>query len=149
MRRLLKMQKEFILKNFKDLQKAVSLLTGSIKKYKPYNSRIAYTSKQMEYYDALSFRFEKTVEVALYFFRTMETYLYSKESDTLRNRLLTMEKLSMVDSSEKWLEARLLRNKVAHAYLPAELKIMYAKIIDFSNFIIADFSRIKKYIRTL
>ena len=143
------MQKEFILKNFKDLQGVVLLFSSSVKKYKPYNPRIAYTAKQMEYYDALSFRFEKTVEVSLYFFRTMESYLYSKESDTLRNRLLTMEKLSIIDSSEKWLEARLLRNKVAHAYLPAELKIIYAKIIKFSKFIIADFSRAEKHIRTL
>ena len=73
------MRKEFILKNFKDLQRAISLLDGSVKKYKPYNPRIAYTAKQMEYYDALSFRFEKTVEVSLYFFRTMESYLYSKD----------------------------------------------------------------------
>ena len=143
------MQKEFILKNCKDLERAVLLLSTSVKKYKPYNSKITYTPKQMEYYDALSFRFEKTVEVSLYFFRTMESYLYSKESDTLRNRLLTMEKLSIINSSEKWLEARLLRNKVAHAYLPAELKIIYAKIIEFSKFIIADFSRAEKYIQNL
>ena len=48
------MQKEFILKNFKDLEKAASLLAGSIKKYKPYNPKVQYTPRQMEYYDALS-----------------------------------------------------------------------------------------------
>lgn len=143
------MQKEFILQNFKDLQKSASLLSGSVKKYKPYSSRAKYTPKQMEYYDALSFRYEKTVEVALYFFRSLESYLYSAESDTLRNRLLTMEKLGVICSAEKWLEVRLLRNRVAHAYLPAELKVIYAKIIAFSGLILKDFKQAEAYIAKL
>jgi hypothetical protein len=143
------MRKEFILQNFKDLEKAASLLAGSVKKYKPYSAKTKYTPKQMEYYDALSFRYEKTVEVALYFFRSLESYLYSAESDTLRNRLLTMEKLGIIDSAEKWLEVRLLRTRVAHAYLPAELKVIYAKIIMFSSLILKDFSRAGDYISKL
>lgn len=143
------MRKEFIQQNFKDLQKAASLLAGSVKKYKPYAPKVKYTPKQMEYYDALSFRYEKTVEVALYFFRSLEIYLYSAESDTLRNRLLTMEKLGIIDSAEKWLEVRLLRNRVAHAYLPAELKVIYAKIIKFSDLILKDFSRADTYVSKL
>ncbi|HAH32807.1 MAG TPA: hypothetical protein DCL44_10890 [Elusimicrobia bacterium] len=140
------MQKEFTLKNFRDFKKAVSLLAGSVKKYKPYNPKTQYTPKQMEYYDALSFRYEKTVEVALYFFRSLESYLYSAESDTLRNRLLTMEKLGIICSAEKWLEVRLLRNRVAHAYLPAELKAIYAKIVKFSTYILADFPHAEEYV---
>ena len=143
------MRKDFILKNFKDLQKAASLLAGSVKKYKPHDPRVMRTAKQMEYYDALSFRFEKTIEAALYFFRTLESYLYSAESDTLRNRLLIMEKLGVVDSAEKWLEARLLRNRIAHAYLPAELKVIYAKIIKFSGLILTDLKRAEARIRKL
>lgn len=34
------MQKEFILQNFKDLQKAASLLAGSVKKYKMFSGLI-------------------------------------------------------------------------------------------------------------
>jgi hypothetical protein len=143
------MRKEFILQNFKDLKKSASLLAGSVKKYKPYSTKAEYTPRQMEYYDALSFRYEKTVEVALYFFRSLESYLYSAESDTLRNRLLTMEKLGIVDSAEKWLEVRLLRNRVAHAYLPAELKVIYAKIVIFSGLILKDFSRAEAYVKKL
>jgi len=143
------MQKEFILQNFKDLQKAASLLAGSVKKYKPYSAKTKYTPKQMEYYDALSFRYEKAVEVALYFFKSLESYLYSAESDTLRNRLLTMEKLGIINSAEKWLEVRLLRNRVAHAYQPAELKVIYAKIITFSGLILKDFSRAEMYVSKL
>lgn len=143
------MQKEFILQNFKDLQKAAALLAGSVKKYKPYSPKAKYTPKQMEYYDALSFRYEKTVEVALYFFRSLESYLYSAESDTLRNRLLTMEKLRVIDSAERWFEVRLLRNRVAHAYLPAELKVIYAKIIAFSGLILKDFKQAEAYIAKL
>lgn len=143
------MPKDFILKNFEDIEKAASLLGGSVKKYKPYSPGTQYTPRQLEYYDALSFRYEKTIEVALYFFRSLESYLYSAESDTLRNRLLTMEKIGVIDSAEKWLEARLLRNRVAHAYPPVELKSIYAKIIRFSGFILTDLKRAGTYVRKL
>ena len=67
----------------------------------------------------------------------------------MRNRLLVMEKLGIIDSAEKWLEVRLLRNRVAHAYLPAELKVIYAKIVNFSALVLSDFSRAESYVNKL
>jgi hypothetical protein len=62
-------QRELILREFNDLNKAVSLLKASIRKFKPYRIRKIYTPLELEYYDSLAFRFGKTVELFLHFFK--------------------------------------------------------------------------------
>lgn len=107
------------------------MLEASTNKYISYNTKRIYTPGELEYYDSLSFRFEKNVEIILSLFRGLETYLFSKSSDTFRDRLLAIQKLHLIDKIDFWFEARLLRNKMAYAYsyLPKQLKDIYEEII--------------------
>ena len=143
------MQKDLILREFEDIKSAVNLLKASVGKYIPYNSEKIYAPNELECYDSLSFRFEKTIELMLNFFKGLEIFLYSTDSDTLRDRLLIMQKIELVDNIEFWMEARLLRNKIAHAYLPEELKDIYKDIINKSQVVIESFKKIEKYIQKL
>ena len=56
------MQKNLLLQEFEDLKRAIILLKESIKKFNPYKTEKKYTPDELEYYDSLSFRFEKSVE---------------------------------------------------------------------------------------
>lgn len=47
---------------------------------------------------------------------------------------------------ETWVEMRLLRNKIAHTYLPGELKNIYGKVIDFASEIVQTVERVKKFL---
>lgn len=140
------MQKNLLLQEFEDLKRAISLLKESIKKFNPYNTEKKYTPDELEYYDSLSFRFEKSVELILTFFKGLELFLYSKVSDTLRDRLLIMQKLNIVDAIDFWMEARLLRNKIAHTYVPEELKDIYNEIFEKSQVIFKSIDTIEKYL---
>lgn len=44
------------------------------------------------------------------------------------------------------MEARLLRNKIAHTYIPEEIKDIYQEIHDSSQEIFNTIDRIKKYL---
>ena len=143
------MQKDLISREFEDLKSAVNLLKASVKKYIPYNSEKIYAPNELECYDSLSFRFEKTIELMLNFFKGLEIFLYSTNSDTLRDRLLIMQKIKLVDNIEFWMEARLLRNKIAHAYLPQELKDIYDEITNKSHVVFESFKKIEKHIKKL
>lgn len=140
------MQSHLILKQFKDLEKIVFLLKNSTKKYKPYKINKIYTPDNMEYYDSLSFRFEKSVELFFNFFKGLEIFLYFQSSDTLRDRLLQMQKLDVIDDINFWSEARLLRNKITHSYLPDELKDLYKEIFDRSKKIFEYLEKIKIFL---
>ncbi len=140
------MQKNLLLQEFEDLKRAITLLKESIKKFNPYKVEKKYIPDELEYYDSLSFRFEKSVELILTFFKGLELFLYSKVSDTLRDRLLIMQKLNIIEAIDFWMEARLLRNKIAHTYVPEELKDIYNEIFEKSQVIFESIDTIEKYL---
>ena len=140
------MRKDLLLQQFKDIEKAINLLKASIDKFIVYDTNKTYSPDELEYYDSLSFRFEKSVELTINFFRSLELFFSSKQSDTLRDRLLEMQKMEIVREIDFWMEARLLRNKIAHAYLSDEIKRIYQAIHDNSNEVIETVVRIKIYL---
>jgi len=142
-------QNDLISREFNDLKKAVYLLKASLRKFKPYRVNKIYSPVELEYYDSLAFRFEKSVELFLHFFKGLESYYSGNISDTLRDRLLFMQKLKMIDSIDFWIEARLLRNKVAHDYLPEQLKDIYQEIHKKSKSMLIYMGNIEKHMKTL
>jgi len=138
------MQKNLIYQAYKDLESNIKPLEYSIYKYEPFNPSVVYSYEDLEFYDSLSFRYEKTVEAFFHFFKTLELYLYGELSDTVRQRLQKIEKLNLVDTGN-YMEARILRNKVVHAYLPEKLEEIYSSIYRFSMMFLKDFEKIKKY----
>jgi len=139
------MERELIVKQFSDLRKAVFLLRSSVDKYEPYDLEHIYSADELEFYDSLSFRFEKCVELTLNFFRTLELFVQSKQSDTLRDRLLQTQKLGIIKEIDFWMKARLLRNKIVHAYLPEDIKEIYQSIFEAASEICATIDRLNGY----
>lgn len=142
------MQKELILKSFEDLKNASLLLKYSIDKFKHYNPDYKYSPEELQYYDSLSFRFEKVTELVIHFFKGLEVFLYAEASDTLRSRLLNMQKLNLVDNIEFWMEARILRNKISHTYESKKLKELYEEIKDRSIKIFSSIDKIELYLES-
>lgn len=140
------MRSDLISKELEDLKNALTLLQASIKKFTPYKIRKVYTPDELEYYDSLSFRFEKSIELMLSFFKGIEIFAYAKTSDTLRDRLLVMQKLNIIDDIDFWFEARTLRNRIAHTYIREELKDIYEEIYKKSKIIFKTFKRIENYL---
>lgn len=75
----------------------------------------------------------------------MEIYLFSNSNDTLRDRLLAIQKLGLIDDIDFWIETRLLINRIAHAYPPEQLKCIYDEIMNKSTAIFACMTKIEKY----
>ena len=148
MMKLLKMQKNLLLQGFEDLKKSVDLLKASSGKYIQYDSERIYSPEELEYYDSLAFRFGKSVELYLSCFKGLEIYLLSKSSDTLRDQLLFVQKIGLIDSIDLWMESRILRNKITHAYLPEQLKDIYEEIMNKAESLFTTFDKIEKYIKT-
>ena len=140
------MQKDLILQELEDLKRTIALFRASIKKFKPYKTRKIYTPDELEYYDSLSFRFEKSVELTLSFLKGLEIFAYAKTSDTLRDRLLIMQKLNIIDSIDFRFEARILRNKITHTYIIGKLKDLYDEIFKKSKIVFKTFERIERYL---
>jgi uncharacterized protein with HEPN domain len=59
---------------------------------------------------------------------------------------MMMQKIDLTDDIEFWMEARLLRNKIAHAYLPEQLKDIYDEIVNKSQTVFDSLERIERYL---
>ena len=129
------------LQAYNDWKAACGLLADSLKRYQPYDHHKKYTSQELEFYDSLSFRYTKAMETAFYFFRTWEIELNGKSSEFLRDQLLKMEKSGLLNSTDEWMQARQLRNKITHSYDPQELEKIFANLIVYAQEIINAASR--------
>lgn len=88
----------------------------------------------------------KAVDLALGFSRSLERYVDAKESETLRDRLLFIQKLRIIDDVDFWFEARELRDKIAHTYLPGQLKDIYEEINKKTRTVDSCVKRLEKYL---
>lgn len=125
------MQKELVCQAYENLEKSARLLEYSLSNYKPFDPSVVYSYEDLEDYDALSFRFEKYVEILIYFLKTVEIYLFGEVSETLRKRFEKIAKLGLICDIEHYMEARMLRNKITHTSTPERLEYIYSSILKF------------------
>jgi hypothetical protein len=104
------------------MARAVELVEASLTGLLPFDPAKTYTPKELEPYDALSDRFVRATEASLKFFRSYERAMFAENSDTLRDLLSRMHKLSLVSSVQLWIAMRDIRNRIVHDYLPEKLK---------------------------
>ena len=104
------------------MARAVELVEASLTGLPPFDPAKTYTPKELEPYDALSDRFVRATEASLKFFRSYERAMFAENSDTLRDLLSRMHKLSLVSSVQLWIAMRDIMNRIVHDYLPEKLK---------------------------
>lgn len=109
---------------------AIALFEASVNAYDPFDPHREYTPKELEPYDAMADRYIRAVEAAIRFFRTYERYQFGESSDTLRDLLNRMEKLTLISSVQLWIEMRDQRNRIVHAYLPEKIRTSMKTLLD-------------------
>lgn len=81
---------------------------------------------------------EEDIDVVIYRKGDPET------SDTLRGRLLRLEKGRFISDVELYLKARILRNKIVHTYLPEELEELYEELVNTGKKLLGEVENLKK-----
>jgi hypothetical protein len=140
------MPKELLLKNYENLKKTILLFETALKDVVQILSKENFSEQDLKVFDVFSFRFQKVVEMFLYFLRSLEIYLYGQSSDTLRDRLLRMEKLGIISDIETWFKIRILRNKIVHTYEENFINLI-KEVLNVSNQIFEDYKKLENYIK--
>jgi hypothetical protein len=140
------MPKELLLKNYENLKKTILLFETALKDVVQILNKENFSEQDLKVFDVFSFRFQKVVEMFLYFLRSLEIYLYGQGSDTLRDRLLRMEKLGIISDIETWFKTRILRNKIVHTYEENFIDLI-KEVLNVSNQIFEDYKKLENYIK--
>lgn len=136
---------ENLLEQIQKASKALALLRDSFSKYQPFDLYKIYSPSDLESYDALALRFEKVVELFInQLFRSLEIHYFGLASSTIRDRLLALQKVEFIDDINTWMDMRIIRNKIAHDYLPDQIKRIYEDILIYSKIIFETFQKIEQ-----
>lgn len=107
---------------------AAALVEASLRRYRPFDPSRAYTPEEREPWDALCDRYLRAVEMAIRLFRTLERGRLATNSESYRDLLGNMAKWGVIADPELWFRMRDIRNRIAHDYLPEQLREIYAAI---------------------
>lgn len=107
---------------------AAALLEASLRRYRPFDPARVYTPEELEPYDAMCDRYLRVVEMAIRYFRTFERSRLALNSESYRDLLGNVAKWGLIEDAELWFRMRDLRNRIAHDYLPEQLRRIYEAI---------------------
>ncbi len=107
--------------NRQKLLHALEAIEASLQTLPPFDETKKYSYSELEAFDALTSRFIRAYETAIGFFRSYDLYNAIKPADSLRDLLHNMEKAGYITDTDRWLDMRLIRNKITHDYLPDQV----------------------------
>ena len=107
---------------------SAALLEASLLRYRPFDIARAYTPEELEPYDAMCDRYLRVVEMAIRYFRTLERSRLALNSESYRDLLGNIAKWGLIEDVDLWFRMRDLRNRIAHDYLPEQLRRIYEAI---------------------
>jgi hypothetical protein len=114
--------------NRQKLLHALDALEASLENLPVYDEVKKYSYSELEVFDALTSRYIRAYETSIAFFRSYDINNSIRPADSLRDLLHNMEQAGFITDAERWLDMRLIRNKITHDYLPEEVAGFYALI---------------------
>lgn len=120
---------ELLRYNWKLLQNSLDSLELSVEKCKRIRKKTDYSFEEMESFDSLTSKFGRTSDI--YTQKVLRgIWLLLHESYVPFIDLLNKaEKTGIIDSADKLLEIRDLRNQIAHEYIPEVLNDLVNEVI--------------------
>lgn len=107
-----------LIESIEKVEKAYALLKASLEHLSHENIDLYRTAEDQEPLDAFIIRLERFVELILSkLAKSISLYEQTAYDGTVRDRLLLLERLEIIDSVEEWIEIRNTRNKIVHDYL--------------------------------
>lgn len=127
--------------NLEKFHKSFEHFESIVLKAPKFDSSIAYSSEELEIFDALTSRFVRLYETTIQLFRTIDSLQSMHISESFGELITNMLKLNVIVNDEIWFEMRMIRNKISHDYLPAQLQMMITLI---TNKFYPEFGKVRK-----
>jgi uncharacterized protein YutE (UPF0331/DUF86 family) len=139
--------KAILKQHLEELDKACAVLRYSFEKCRRIGFSLELSADDLESFEALTSRFARFSDILTQkAFRAIET-LDLDEPGTVRDRIHRAEKKGLIESAEKFIEIRLLRNEIAHEYKPESVYDIFERVLLLTPVLLACVDRIEAYIK--
>ena len=107
-----------------------------------------YTEEELESYEALCSRFARLTDIMIQKILKSIELVDLETPGTIRDRINSSYKKGIITNADKLIEVRVLRNEIAHEYLPEAFKDIFEKVIEHCSFIFENVLSINNYCKT-
>ncbi len=121
--------KEALLESIDMLEKSLLTLEESFKRCEKIGIKESYEAQELIEFEALTSRFARSVDILTSrLIRSLLRYL-REDKKTLIDVANYLEKLELVESADKFLELRDIRNLISHEYVLENLNELFQMVL--------------------
>jgi hypothetical protein len=127
------------------LNNARDILRYSYEKCLQIGIKSEFNYEELESFEALTSRFARLSDMIIQkIFRFFEV-LDLEEQGTIRDRINRAERKGIIESADDFIQARILRNEIAHEYESEHLYEIFQRVIELSPVLLESVDRILEY----
>ena len=134
-----------LLKELKVLDDARDILVYSFNKCSAIGIKENYEPDELESFEAYTGRFARLSDILIQKIFQLVDELDLDSQGTIRDRINRAEKKELIASSDIFVEIRIVRNDIAHEYLPEAIRDIFGKVLSLTPHLLDGVERTKKY----
>ena len=129
----------------KVLADARDVLLYSFKKCSAIGIRETYEPEQLESFESFTGRFARLSDILIQKIFRLVDELDLETQGTVRDRINRAEKKRIIDDSDIFVEIRMVRNDIAHEYLPEAIRDIFSKVLSLTPHLLDGIERTTAY----
>ena len=127
------------------LDDASKILKRSYDICKKIGAKDKYPFEELDHLEALTSRFARLSDMLLQKILRLIDQLDLESSGTIRDRLNRAEKKELISNVETFTKIRLLRNEIAHEYMPEEIHKIFLRVMKWTPELLSAVKQVKTY----
>lgn len=124
---------------------ARDVLLYSFNKCSNIGIKNAYQPEELESFESFTGRFARLSDILIQKIFRLVDELDLDSQGTIRDRINRAEKKGLIVSSDLFVEIRVLRNDIAHEYLPEAIQEIFGKVLSLTPSLLDGVQRTMKY----
>lgn len=125
------MQK-LLVQELKLLNDAKEVLLYSYNKCRAIGIKESYEPEELESFESFTGRFARLSDILIQKIFRLVDELDLDSQGTIRDRINRAEKKELIESSDVFIEIRMVRNEIAHEYLPEAIYDIFGKVLSLT-----------------
>lgn len=134
-------------KELKILNDARDVLLYSFNKCNTIGIKDSYEPEELESFESFTGRFARLSDILIQKIFRLVDELDLDTQGTIRDRINRAEKKELIASSDVFVEIRMIRNEIAHEYLPEAIYEIFGKVLVLTPHLLDGVERTVNYCR--
>jgi len=127
------------------LEKAADILSYSFEKCKKIGIKEEYDYDELDRFESLTGRFARLSDLLIQKIFRLIDRIDLEPGGTIRDRINRAERKGLINRADDFVKIRIVRNDIAHEYLPEEIKALFKKVLKFTPDLLDSVKRVNEY----